>query len=191
MLYAFDAAYDLKMAHGVDMDETLLTAAAGEIRQEIDGEIMGDLYRQAGLTSTWNIKYDPTAMNVSMHEHYVTFLAELTSAGNQMFQVTRRVTPNFLIVGKLAADILETIGAPRYQAANTTGVVGPHFCGVLDGHIKVYKNPFYAENAYLLGYKGQSFVDAGYVYCPYLPLMTTQILMMEDFVGRRGLTNIA
>jgi hypothetical protein len=56
---------------------------------------------------------------------------------------------------------------------------------------KVYRNPYYGENDYLLGYKGNLFLDAGYVWAPYLPFATTQTIMMEDFVGRKGFAQSA
>ena len=125
-------------------------------------------------------------MNITQRDHYLTFLDELVSAGNQMFQDTRRVQPNWLVVGKWGADILDCIGAPRFVGNGPTNAIGPHFAGMLDGRIRVYKNPYFAQNQYLLGYKGNSLVDAGFVYAPYLPIYSTQLLMMEDFVGRRG-----
>jgi hypothetical protein len=185
-LYAFDAGYDLKQTHGIDIDQALLEAAVAEIKTEIDAEILRDLYNQAGGVSTWNKKYDPTQMNISQRDHYLTFIDELISAGNQMFQETRRVQPNWIVVGKWGADILDSIGAPRFVNAGPINAIGPHFAGTLDGRIKVYKNPYYREDQYLLGYKGTTLVDAGFIYAPYLPIYSTQLLMMEDFVGRRG-----
>lgn len=185
-LYAFDAGYDLQQQQGINIEQSLLEAAVAEIKTEIDAEILRDLYNQAGGTSTWNKKYDPVSMNITQRDHYLTFLDELVSAGNQMFQDTRRVQPNWLVVGKWGADILDCIGAPRFVGNGPTNAIGPHFAGMLDGRIRVYKNPYFAQNQYLLGYKGNSLVDAGFVYAPYLPIYSTQLLMMEDFVGRRG-----
>lgn len=184
-LYSFDAGYDLKMSQGVDIDEALLTATSHEIKNEIDGEIMLDLYRQAGLASTWNMTYEPS-FGISQSQHRLAFIDEINSAANQIFQHTRRAVGNYIIVGKLAADIIESVGAPRYVPATTNNPVGPHFAGTLDGRIKVYKNPYYAEDEYLVGYKGETFLDAGYVYAPYLPIFSSQLIMLDDFIGRRG-----
>ena len=103
-----------------------------------------------------------------------------------MFEVTRRCQPTFLVVGRLGADALDSIGAPRFQAVGNAGGTGAFFAGMLDGRIRVYKNPYFRAEQYLLGYRGDTLIDAGYVYAPYLPIMTTNLLMMEDFVGRRG-----
>lgn len=182
-LYAFDSAYDLKMSQGVDIDQSLLEAASAQIKHEIDGEIMNDIYLQAGLSSSWDIDRPDY---ISQREHRMSFISEMSAASNQIFQETRRAVGNYIITGKRGADVLESIGAPRYESADIGTVNGPHFAGTLDNKWKVYKNPYYGEEDYLVGYKGDLFLDAGYVYAPYLPVFATSLLMMEDFVGRRG-----
>ena len=184
-LYSFDAGQDLMRQQGVDIDESLLEAAVNSIRAEIDAEIINDLWVQAGLTSTWNNAWNKDS-GLSKREYNMTFVDEITAAGNAMFEVTRRCQPNFLVVGRLAADALDSIGAPRFQGVANAGGTGAFFAGVLDGRIRVYKNPYFQANQYLLGYRGDTLIDAGYVYAPYIPIMTTNLLMAEDFVGRRG-----
>ena len=184
-LYSFDAGQDLMRQQGVDIDESLLEAAVNSIRAEIDAEIINDLWVQAGLTSTWNNVWNKDS-GLSKREYNMTFIDEITAAGNAMFEATRRCQPNFLVVGRLGADALDSVGAPRFQAVANVGGTGAFFAGMLDGRIRVYKNPYFQANQYLLGYRGDTLIDAGYVYAPYLPIMTTNLLMMEDFVGRRG-----
>lgn len=182
-LYAFHSAYDLKVSQGIDIDDALLEAVSAEIKHEIDGEIMNDLYLQAGLSSSWDI--DPEDYH-TQREHRETFISEISAASNEIFQETRRSVGNFIIIGKRSADVLESLGEPRFSGSEVSGVSGPHFAGTLDNKWNVYKNPFYERDAYLVGYKGDLFLDAGYVYSPYLPVFATDLLMAEDFVGRRG-----
>lgn len=182
-LYAFHSAYDLKVSQGIDIDQALLEAVSAEIKHEIDGEIMNDLYAQAGLSSSWDI--NPADYHTQA-EHRETFISEVSASSNEIFQETRRSVGNFLVVGKKGADVLETIGEPRFSGTNVGDVSGPHFAGTLDNKWEVYKNPFYDRDAYLVGYKGELFLDAGFVYSPYLPVFATDLLMAEDFVGRRG-----
>lgn len=187
-LYSFDAAYDLKVSQGIDIDEAMLMAVSGELKHETDGEILRDMYTQAGLTSTWNATYPPAGADVyiSRREFNENFISEIMNASNQIFQRTRRAVGNFLIVGSNVATLLETVGEPRYKPSGVKNPVGPHFAGTLDGRIKVYKNPFYGPMEYLLGYKGELAWDTGFVYAPYLPLFMSNVLMLDDFVGRRG-----
>ena len=152
----------------------------------MDAEFLGVLYKQAGATTQFNEFYDPATFAYSKHDYSIQFLDSITSACNQMFQDTRRIMPNILVVGKKAGDLLDFIGAPRYQAVAVSNPNGPHFAGTLDGRIKVYKNPYFKADEYLLAYKGSTILDAGYVYSPYLPIYSSQLLMLDDFVARRG-----
>ena len=186
MLYAFDAGYDLQKTHGISIDDALMEAAVNAIKAEIDSEIVMDLYNQAALTSTWNKNWDPVQMNITKRDHDLTFIDEIISASNAMFTATRRIRPSFMVVGKQAADVLQSIGAPRFVGSGAVNPNGVYFMGTLDNMIRVYHDPYMADNQYLLGHKGSSLLDAGYVYAPYLPIMNTQLLMMEDFLGRRG-----
>lgn len=185
-LYSFDAGFDLKQQHGIDIDDALLEASVQEIKQEINSEIILDLYRQAGATSTWNQYYNPTTMNISLREHQLTFLSELNRACNTVLDSTKRAMPNYVVVGRDAKVILEDIGAPRYVANGVTGAIGAHRCGTIDGRLAVYSDPYLPANSYIIGFKGQTLVDAGYVYAPYLPIFSSNILMQEDFLVRRG-----
>lgn len=152
----------------------------------MDAEFLGDLYKQAGATTEFNRYYDPAKYAYPKQDFSVQFLDSITSACNQMFQDTRRIMPNILVVGKEAGDLLDFIGSPRYQAIAVSNPNGPHFAGTLDGRIKVYKNPYFKADQYLLAYKGSTILDAGYVYAPYLPIYSSQLLMLDDFVARRG-----
>ena len=63
--------------------------------------------------------------------------------------------------------------------------IGPHFIGTLGGQIKCYVNPNYGADDFVLGYKGPNMLDAGYVYCPYLPITTTGMISLADDFGTR------
>lgn len=185
-LYSFESGFELKQQHGIDIDDALLEASVQEIKQEINSEIILDLYRQAGATSTWNQYYSPTTMNISLREHQLGFLSEINRACNTVLDSTKRVSPNYVVVGRDAKIILEDIGAPRYVANGATGTIGAHRCGTIDGRLAVYSDPYLPANSYIIGFKGQTLVDAGYVYAPYLPIFSSSILMQEDFLTRRG-----
>lgn len=185
-LYSFESGFELKQQHGIDIDDALLEASVQEIKQEINSEIILDLFRQAGATSTWNQYYNPTTMNISLREHQLGFLSEINRACNTVLDSTKRVSPNYVVVGRDAKIILEDIGAPRYVANGATGTIGAHRCGTIDGRLAVYSDPYLPANSYIIGFKGQTLVDAGYVYAPYLPIFSSSILMQEDFLTRRG-----
>ncbi len=182
-LYSFDSAYDLKMMHGVDLDQSLLIAGAQEIKHETDTEIMKDLFIQAGGGSvTWN---STPSQYVSKIDHKDSFVDQLVTGSNLIFQNTRRAVGNFIIAGRKPADIIESLGN-RFKPSGLSNIAGPYIAGVLDGKWKVVKNPWYGDGDFLIGFKGDTFLEAGYIYAPYLPVFTTSLIMMDDMVGRRG-----
>ena len=64
--------------------------------------------------------------------------------------------------------------------------VGPHFLGTLGGKYKVYVVPQMAADDFVMGYKGTNFLETGYVYAPYMPILTTDLLMPADYRGQQG-----
>lgn len=180
-LYAFDSAFDMAHDYGMQINEELVAYTASQIRHEIDGEILGDLYRGASAKSvTWSSK---VAEGISMRDHNESFFNSVIEAGNNIFNATKLANASFLVVGVNAANIVESL--PRFRSAGALRPVGPHLTGYL-GTMPVYKNPFYPEDAYLVGWKGAGLFDAGYIYAPYMPIMSTMLITDANFQGSRG-----
>lgn len=184
-LWSFDASFELMKEYGQDMNALLAAQAAGEIAHEIDAEILDDLYNLAYTDGTnAALSWDATPpVGVSQVQHFESLKTVFNTGSNRIFQNTKRAVGNFAVVGTNVATVLES--TPSFKASNVTNVIGPHYLGDWGG-FKVYKNPFYAPDNFVVGYKGSTMFDAGYAYCPYMPVMTTQMLMLDDFVGRQG-----
>lgn len=190
-IYMFDVAYDLKMSFGLDMDQVIMKATSGEIGYEIDNEIMQDLLKIAGTNSTWNTKPEFKGMEEKMHES--TIINAINNASNVILSKTKRYEATFLVCGTKASTVIESMNThssqygPVFKRVSTGGIVGgPHLIGILDEKYKVYKNPYYPENAILVGAKGEMFIESGYIYAPYLPLFASQLLVDADFKAQRG-----
>lgn len=180
-LYAFDAAFKLQKEYGTDINALLNSQIASEIAHEIDGEIMNDLYTGAGLV---NGAWDKTRPEgISLRDHYDSFNTTLIEGSNKIFGATKRAVANFIIVGLDVATVIESMGS--FVPSGARNVIGPHVSGTI-GNMTVIKNPYFPPKGYVMGYKGISLFDAGYFYCPYMPVTTTQLVMLDDFVGRRG-----
>lgn len=180
--YSFEGAYELKKEYGQDMQQILNAEAAAEIQREIDVEICLDLLRGAGASTplTWS-KKQPVGVN--MIDHYDSFAITLEDGSSKIYQKTRRVHANFVICG---TNVRTVIGANRqFVPSNVTNVVGPYFFGTLNG-LKIYVNPEYPVDAFVLGYKGDNLLHAGYIYAPYMPIMTSDLVQLEDLAGRKG-----
>lgn len=180
-VYAFDAAYELEKEYGQDIDTLLATEVAGEIAHEIDMEIANDIFKMAnaGKPIVWS---KSIVGNISLVDHYDSFYAKLIEGANVIFGATRKIQPNFIVCG---LGVLSVIQVMRNFTPSGVQAIGPHFAGTL-GAFKVFVSPDYAANQFVLGYKGGSFMDAGMFYCPYMPILSTDLLMTDDFAGRKG-----
>lgn len=181
--WGFDAAYDLEQQYGKSIQDVMSTQAGAEIAHEIDTEIVFDLVKQAsaGAELTWN-KIPPTGVNVV--DHYDSFWVKLTEGAKTIFQATQRVEPNFIVCGTNVTAVIECMR--NFDGSGASNAVGPHFIGTLGGKYKVYTVPLLDANTFVMGYKGSNFLEAGYVYAPYMPILTTDILMPADFRGQQG-----
>lgn len=184
-LYSMDAAYDIQMSQGIDIAESLLVASANELKHETDGDIIRSIVQQSTKTSLFHDNYNAATANISRRDFAMTFVDKIHEACSDIFNDTKRVRGNWVVCGKEAQDLLTVVGAPRFVASGAPAA-GPYFAGMLDGSIKVYFDPFLGKTEYLVGYKGDSLIDAGYIYAPYLLFYATDLVMLDDFQGRRG-----
>lgn len=180
--WGFDAAFDLKQQYGEDITSLMAAQAAGEIAYEIDTEICLDLYKQAGNDlGVWS---KTPNLGVQLIDHYDSFWAKLTEGANIVFGATQRFTPNFIICGINVSAVIEVMR--NFDGTGASAGVGPHLIGTLGGKYKVYVVPQMDPDAYVLGYKGGNFLETGYVYAPYMPCLSTQILTLANFQGQQG-----
>lgn len=185
--YSLDAGYDLRMSQGVDINEALIQAAAVQLRHETDGDLIQQAFSQAANTTSWTNSYNANTSTFSKKDYYEEFIEVITKASSQIFQSTKRLSGSWIVCGKKAADILSFIGAPRFiRSNNALNQAGPHFAGVLDNNMRVYFDHFLDESQFIVGHKGDTLLDAGLVYAPYLPFFATNPVMLDDFLGRRG-----
>jgi hypothetical protein len=182
--WSVEAAADLKAVHNLDAEAELMAFLAEELRFEIDRGIIQDLYNvaDAGAVADW----DPSPpTNVSDYQHRLTFPWMLTEASNVIFQRTKRAAANWLVAGVEMCNIIETLPNFRPSAISGPGIV---HLGNLQGRWEVYKDPWMADpKRGILGYRGTSFADTGYVYAPYVPLYRTPTIYLDDMIGRVGL----
>lgn len=180
-LYSFDAAYDLSQDYSMEINAELTKYIASQLKHEIDGEIMNDLLNVAAAPAvTWN---ENVPDGISMRDHNESFYNKFIEASNNIFQATALASGSFLVVGTRVSNIVESV--PRFKPSGITKPIGPHLVGYL-GATPVYKDPYYDPNAFLVGWKGDGFYDAGYVYAPYQPIMSTMLIMDAEFQGQRG-----
>lgn len=182
--YGIDAAFQLNKEYGQDIDNLLSAQVAGEIAREIDAEICLDILTSA--TAYAPVVWSKTqAVGVTVAEQCQGFMLKVLEATQTVFQNNQKVEPNFMLAGTQVVAVLKMMGENFFAPVASTAV-GPHMVGTLGGNIKVYVVPAYNPYEFVLGYKGQTFLDAAYVYAPYMPVIETSLVMMDDFMGRKG-----
>jgi len=180
--WSVEAATNLKAIHGMDAESELVALLSEKIRWDVDRRIINDLFTIASAGSvTWN---KPAPAAISYNDHKQTFIDALIEASNLIFRATRRGTGNFVVCGTNVANVIESLYGFRPQAVAGNGVV---FVGTLQGRWSIYKDPYMDADTFLVGWKGSSFLEAGYVYAPYVPLYTTPTYVLDDMLNRKGM----
>ena len=125
----------------------------------------------------------------TVSEWYETLVETINDVSAQIHRKTLRGGANFIVVGPEVANVLEfTAGFRASVTADAErGTVGAVKVGALSKKWDVYVDPYFPRNVVLVGRKGGSFLESGYVYAPYVPLQVTPTIFgTEDFVPRKG-----
>ena len=201
-----ELAQDLNAYHSLDAEVELTQILSEQIALEIDREILNDLLTQADTRYYWSRKpgqfiNKKTAATVSgasftgtVREWYETLVETIIDVGNEIHRKTLRGSANFIVVSPEVATILEAsvMYRPSYTLdaegqVGTPFTIGAEKVGTLSNRFTVYKDPYFPRNQILVGYKGGSYLETGYVYAPYVPLIVTPtIFAPEDFTPRKG-----
>lgn len=114
---------------------------------------------------------------------------QILECSNQIYRQSLRGAGNWIVTSPEVAAKLESLLEFKPDArTDTTYNLGIQFSGTLNGQFKLYKDPLFPRDKILVGFKGASFMDAGYFYCPYVPLqLTPTVLDTESFNPRKGL----
>lgn len=186
--YTMSAAMDLEKAHGINLDSEVVKFLGGEIKMEIDRYGLKLINAAAGGA---NAATSPGAWSaaVGSGEAWVWKKFELgkffIKGSNNILVKTKRGQATYIIAGVNVAGVIED-SAPRFKATNVADVqTGPHKIGTYDG-LTVIKDPFMDANTYTLGFKGDSYLYAGFMLAPYIPLFTTPTLITSDLVAQKG-----
>jgi len=191
--WTIEAMQDLKNQHGLNIENEMTKTLSSQIVQEIDNEIITDLTALAGTVAAWDGSvpsapgyYRPTFVgdrfaNLGVLIHYVA---------NEIGRKTRRGAGNFIVVSPMMVTVLQAAAKSAFAPAVAGSFKGPNntmLVGTLNGTIKVYSylwNQSQATNVggsgndtILVGYKGgDGETDAGYFYCPYIPLQSSGVI---------------
>ena len=197
---------DLNAFHNMDAEVELTSILSEQIALEIDREIVNDLIqgatagtfywsRSPGLfvNRTTGAEIGATSaapdFTGTVSEWYETLIETINDVSAQIHRKTLRGGANFLVTSPEVANILEFTSGFRASvtADADRGTVGAVNVGSISKKFDVYVDPYFPRNLVLVGRKGSSFLESGYVYAPYVPLQVTPTIFgVEDFVPRKG-----
>jgi len=179
--WTFEAAQDAQAQQGIDIEAEIMAALAQEITAEIDQEVLASLKALAGLQN--NEIYDQA--NVSgtatfVGDEHAALAVQINRVANRIAQRTRRGAGNWAVVSPTMLTVLQSATTSAF-ARTTEGTfeapTNTKFVGTLNSAMKVYVNTYTSSDDVLVGYKGSSESDAAAFYCPYIPLMSSGVVL--------------
>jgi len=197
---------DLNAYHNLDAEVELTSILSEQIALEIDREILEDLIKGA-TAGTFYWSRSPglfvnreTGAEVgasakapdftgTVSEWYETLVETINDVSAQIHRKTLRGGANFVVTSPEMANILEFTAGFRASvtADQDRGTIGAVNVGSLSKKFDVYVDPYFPRNLVLVGRKGNSFLESGFVFAPYVPLQVTPTIFgVEDFVPRKG-----
>jgi len=197
---------DLNAYHNLDAEVELTSILSEQIALEIDREIIGDLIRGATAATYYWSRAPGLFVNResgvelgassaapdftgTVSEWYETLVETINDVSAQIHRKTLRGGANFVVCGPEVANILEFTAGFRASvtADDEKGSIGAVRVGSLSKKFDVVVDPYFPRSVVLVGRRGGSFLESGYVYAPYVPLQTTPTIFgPEDFVPRKG-----
>ena len=186
-VWSYEAQQDLRSQHNLDAEAELTAVLAQEINLEIDREVITDLRNNAGTVSAWDYN---TALGETIKEKYESLYVKIVEVSNVIHRKTLRGGANFIVTSPEVASIFETATAGFAPAPSETftSSLGIQYVGTVNNRYRIYKDPLFPTSQLLMGYKGDSYMDSGYFYCPYVPLTQTPVVLdPESFCPRKGI----
>lgn len=210
-----EMAQDLTAFYNIDVEVELTNILSEHITLDIDREILNDLLTQANAANLYWSRAPGKIVNkvtgaealqssalspgpmayVNIQDWYQTLLETITDAANTISKKTLRGSANFIVTSPDVCTILEHL--TTYKGAykiDTDGqvqdsmTIGAESVGTLNNRYTVYKDPYFPANRILVGLKGNTFLESGYIYAPYVPLILTPVIYaQEDFTPRKGI----
>ena len=202
--WTFEAAQDAQAQQGIDIEAEVMAALAQEITAEIDQEILGSLASLAGSATETYDQANVSGTATFVGDEHAALAVQINRVSNLIAQRTRRGAGNWAVVSPFALTILQSATTSAF-ARTTEGTfeapTNTKFVGTLNSAMKVYVNGYATTDDVLIGYKGSSESDAPAFYCPYIPLMSSGVVLdpatfepVVSFMTRYGyveLTNTA
>ena len=178
--WTFEAAQDAQAQQGIDIEAEIMAALAQEITAEIDQEIIGSLSSLAGTAFSTYDQQGVSGTATFVGDEHAALAILINRAANAIAQRTRRGAGNYAVVSPTALTILQSATTSAFARSTEGTFEAPtnnKLVGTLNSSMKVYVNTYAANDDVIVGYKGSSEADAPAFYCPYIPLMSSGVVL--------------
>tara|TARA_Y100000592_G_scaffold75726_1_gene118403 strand:+ start:4666 stop:5835 length:1170 start_codon:yes stop_codon:yes gene_type:complete len=194
--WTFESSQDANAMHGLDVEAEIMAALAQEITAEIDQEILFSLESLASTGGTYD-QSAATGTATFVGDEHAAFATMINREANRIAQRTRRGAGNWVVLSPIALTVLQSATTSAF-ARTTEGTfeapTNTKMVGTLNGAMRVYVNSYAPDSTpALVGYKGPGEVDAAAFYCPYIPLMSSGVVIdpttfepVVSFMSRYG-----
>ncbi len=178
-----ESMQDLKASHGLDLESEITASLSSAVVSEIDNEIINDLIALAGTTESFDMNGTFTGVPNYVGDRHAVLGVLINKVANEIARKTRRGQANWAVVSPLVASVLQSASKSVFAPAVAGSFEGPNntkLIGTLNGSIKVYTYIYFDQGTepVLLGFKGgNGEMDSGYFYCPYIPLMSSGVVV--------------
>jgi hypothetical protein len=204
-LWSSEAAEDLRALHGVDAEAEMVAMIAQEIALEIDREVIQDLLKNSNGTTAQFDRTPPAG--IPEIQHLRAMVTQIATVSNLIHKKTLRAPANWIVTSPEVSALLAQLTThgdfrPMWSSDTSTpygaadaprplqrnGQFGVYKCGTLMNKWTIYEDPYFTRNQMLVGLKGDGFLNAGYVWAPYVPLQVTPTFLdPADMTMRKGL----
>ncbi len=181
-VWSEEADQNLQSMYNIKAEPVLLNALTNALQYQKHRQVIFDLRARAdaGFVS-WDAQAPP---GVNYQTHKFSIIDAFETASNFIFGATNMVAGNWLLLGLQAATVVATL--PQFVSKNNrVQMQGITYIGDI-GNKKVFADPHYPNNEFLVGHKGDAFLTTGYVLAEYQKLYTTPDIVLPDFLHQRG-----
>ena len=178
--WTFEAAQDANSMHGLDVEAEIMQALAQEITAEIDQEVLTSLRTLAGAATDTYDQGNVSGQATFVGDQHAALAVLINRAANLIATRTRRGAGNYVVISPTMLTVLQSATTSAF-ARTTEGTfeapTNTKMVGTLNNAMKIYVNTYAADDDVLVGYKGSSESDAAAFYCPYIPLMSSGVVL--------------
>lgn len=175
-----ELAQDVSAFHNIDAEAELTAMLSEQVAAEIDREILRDLRKAAAWQLRWDYngwrKASSAASPYTQKDWNQTLITKINQVSAQIHKSTLRGGANFIVVSSEISAIFDDLEYFHVSDANPEQDqynMGIERVGSLSGRYQVYRDPYAPANSVIIGHKGKSLLDTGYIYAPYVPMQLT------------------